>query len=622
MSLQEYPYDPTGVNKDNLILDEQHSVNEANYRDYYFIVPEAAPFHITNFKARWVHNGDVKELEEKKDFAFAIPSINGRNATGKLVYGAITIINPDIKNGIIAIDYQTIGGETIADRNYILTRIAERVYNPRLTTWENVTDKWSVYPPTEHPQDFDTFVGQKQLIDAILSIANKVTENNSQLGIVKHLLAIDNPHNTTKEQVGLSDVENLPVASLEEVIAPTPVRKYVTQDTLMTVLTGISSDTNEIEEAIRHIQELLNNHITNKDAHDIPLLKNAISSIQENVNANRTDLNTITNKLNQHIINTDNPHSTTKEQVGLGNVDNYLTATMDEVLNRDEIDKFVTLKHLVKYVNEFGGMGGGGSQYNLTATSSVVPEGESVFFTLNTPDEVEGNILYWTITHLTTKPSDFVEQHGSMQVIGNTAIFEIKTILDIDGEEDEFFAVRVRKDSIEGEVVAVSSTIKLTNVPSNAIYRIMTDRGRYEDNTELRINFDTTALPNGIVLYWNINHITSSPSDFKTNNGVIQIFNNHAQAITYINKATKDYDDKAFKIELRYGSTSGNIVASSSDLVINAKVGLFTLSTMCCEHNPYMKLTATNYYSLVNFIAARGNKRQLRNRLILPSHML
>lgn len=614
-----YPYDPTGISPVNFIPDEQHTVTEANYRDYYFIVPEFAPIFITNFKARWVHNGDVAELKEGLDYAFAIPSVNGINSKGKLVYGAITIINPDIKEGIIALDYQTIGGDTIGDRDYVLTRIAERVYNPRLTTWESVTDKYTIYPPMEHPQDFDTFVGQKELIDAILGLATKIHENSSQLGIVRHLLKTDNPHNTTKDQVGLGDVENLPVASLEEVVSLEPIRKYITQDTLLQVITQFKSDNDGANETLKYLNQAFNNHINNENAHGLAVIKNYLQKTSDEILEINSEINTLKTTLNKHIIDKENPHSVSKNQIELNNVQNYETATIEEVLNKDEIDKYITLKHLVKYVNEFGGMGNGGSQYNLTATSSVIPEGESAFFTLNAPEELEGQILYWTITHLTTKPSDFVEENGETRVIGGTAIFEVKTLVDIDTEDDEFFAVRIRKDSIEGDVIAVSSTIKLTNVPSNATYRIMSDRDRYDENTTMRFNIDTTNLPNGIVLYWNIKHGDTSPSDFKQNNGVVQIFNNHAQAMVDILKTNKDHEQKLFNIELRYGSVSGRVITTSNNLYINSKIGIFTLSTICCPQNLQIELNATSYWTMMGFINSREPKRNKKERWVLSS---
>jgi hypothetical protein len=46
--------------------------------------------------------------------------------------------------------------------------------------------------------------------------------------------------------------------------------------------------------------------------------------------------------LNGHISDANNPHGTTKTQVGLGNVDNYKTATPAEALLSTTADKFLT----------------------------------------------------------------------------------------------------------------------------------------------------------------------------------------------------------------------------------------------------------------------------------------
>ncbi len=51
--------------------------------------------------------------------------------------------------------------------------------------------------------------------------------------LTTHLNDIKNPHQSTKFHVGLSEVENLPVVTREDILCRKPVRKYVTHDALM-----------------------------------------------------------------------------------------------------------------------------------------------------------------------------------------------------------------------------------------------------------------------------------------------------------------------------------------------------------------------------------------------------
>ena len=50
----------------------------------------------------------------------------------------------------------------------------------------------------------------------------------------------------------------------------------------------------------------------------------------------------VRDSLNTHIADKANPHATTKAQVGLGNVDNYLTATQAEAEAGTATDRFMT----------------------------------------------------------------------------------------------------------------------------------------------------------------------------------------------------------------------------------------------------------------------------------------
>lgn len=69
--------------------------------------------------------------------------------------------------------------------------------------------------------------------------------------LIAHMQDNNNPHKERKKQIGLSDVENLPVATKEDIICRKPVRKYITYDGLLlyakAFLTGIK-DTDDIEQ--------------------------------------------------------------------------------------------------------------------------------------------------------------------------------------------------------------------------------------------------------------------------------------------------------------------------------------------------------------------------------------
>lgn len=170
--------DLSGVSPDNLVEKEVHTTTEARFRDYFFIIPNFAPFYVDNFKM-WIKNGETLiPLVEDKDFSFALPYVTGTRTTGKQMYGAITLHNLNL-NGILVTDYQTIGGDQIADRLHVLTYLADKAYNPRTTIWDLITNVPNALPPVPHYQDYDTMYGQEQLVSMLAQIRDAIASNSS-----------------------------------------------------------------------------------------------------------------------------------------------------------------------------------------------------------------------------------------------------------------------------------------------------------------------------------------------------------------------------------------------------------------------------------------------------------
>lgn len=173
-----YPLDLSGVSPTNLVRNELHSVNEAKFRDYFFLVPYFSPFFIDNFSATITVNGTTRPLVEDVDFSFTLSYVTGTRVTGKQMYGGISLHNLHM-NGIITIQYQTVGGDQVANRLDVLTILADKAYNPRTTIWDILTTTPTAFPPTPHFEDYDNFYGQEELVKALNRIRDAIIENSS-----------------------------------------------------------------------------------------------------------------------------------------------------------------------------------------------------------------------------------------------------------------------------------------------------------------------------------------------------------------------------------------------------------------------------------------------------------
>ena len=223
-----YPLDGTGINPANLVVDEIHTLTEINSNTYNIIIPKFAPFYLDNFILKHVDmNGIETVLTEDVDYYNCLPFIGGTRSVGKMLYGGISFNNAFV-NGIIKVTYQSLGDKWVANSEYVLTRLAELVYNPRTTVWDVLTNVQEVFPPLPHDQKLDYVYGFQYLVDSINALASQIASSPSQSSsLLNHILDITNPHSVNKTQVGLGNVPNFMLATDNEVNAENQLDKFI-----------------------------------------------------------------------------------------------------------------------------------------------------------------------------------------------------------------------------------------------------------------------------------------------------------------------------------------------------------------------------------------------------------
>ena len=116
-------------------------------------------------------------------------------------------------------------------------------------------------------------------------IGNQTTNKANQADLNAHIQNQNNPHNVTKQQVGLGNVTNVEQASKQD----------------------------------------FNNHTTNRNnPHSVTKAQVGLGNVTNVEQASKQEFNA-------HATNRNNPHSVTKSQVGLGNVDNIRQASYESV---------------------------------------------------------------------------------------------------------------------------------------------------------------------------------------------------------------------------------------------------------------------------------------------------
>ena len=143
--------------------------------------------------------------------------------------------------------------------------------------------------------------------------------------LFEHINNKFNPHEVTKEQVGLGNVDN--TADMDKPVSR-PQKEYI--DALE----------NRVKGWFKQLNVWINNHVAevNKKFQDV------WAAINKKLD--KEDYENDKDNFNAHIRNYDNPHRVTAAQVGLGNVDN--TADMDKPVSRPQKEYIDALENRVK----------------------------------------------------------------------------------------------------------------------------------------------------------------------------------------------------------------------------------------------------------------------------------
>lgn len=196
----QYPFDPTGQLLSNRVTNEKHVITASNQRDYHYIVPLCGPVFVDNFIMS--HKGIdnvVRVLAEGIDYQFSHWFIGASRGCAKAIYGSVSFMNISLA-GEITISYNTLGGNWTLNTPKVIQILADRLHNPRVTSFEQVSGKPNVFPVIDHDWNLTDMVGMTEIVQAINGITGAL-QNSLTNGFAAHV-AQNNPHGTSAGDVG------------------------------------------------------------------------------------------------------------------------------------------------------------------------------------------------------------------------------------------------------------------------------------------------------------------------------------------------------------------------------------------------------------------------------------
>ena len=326
--------DPYGTNPANDIKAERKVLSSTQDGTFMFLIPKAAPFYAETVVIKHVASGRtlVKGVDWEPGYRFELVS----KRTYRPVYGAICILDRTL-TGTFEYNYHTLGGEYTLDEQSLLTLLSNALTDPRVTTWEKITDVPWYFTPIQHLFNVVDMVGGKELADAINRVADKILSAAERLypSINVHIQDKANPHNTTKAQVGLGNVSNFSICTEQEALEGVRLDRYISPGHVSKMIAKLNSTS-----VAGHVSDKENPHGVNKIQVGLGNVDNFTTATDLEAVDKANDATFMTPRKSwlavktwvgdtvaAHVANSSNPHGVNKSQIGLSNVQNLGVAS-------------------------------------------------------------------------------------------------------------------------------------------------------------------------------------------------------------------------------------------------------------------------------------------------------
>ncbi len=214
--------------------------------------------------------------------------------------------------------------------------------------------------------------------------------------------------------------------------------------------------------------------------------------------------------------------------------------------------------------------------YTIVPAALSVSEGSSLQFTVNTTSVPTGTVLYYNLSSSSTATTaDFTSFSGSFTINSNTGTFTVTLATDLTVESEVFF-MDVKTASISGTIVATSPQISI--IDTSPTYSLAPASSSVNEGDSINFTVTTTNVANGTVLYFNLSTLsTATTADFTTFSGSCTITSNSSSFTVSVSRQDP-IENEYFYMDLKTGSISGTIVATSSQVTITDKFPTYTVT--------------------------------------------
>ena len=226
-------FDPTGSVNANLVTNERFVTSANSGTDALVLFPVHAPFFNIYTQITFTPNqGAARALVYGSDYFFGLPFLGATRSLNKGVSGAIYLVNNALA-GTFSVNYHALGGDWTYSRTIDESNLFSLDNDINTTSWEQYANYTKTFPIIFSAWDkadassvLDLGVAVSTLTGNLVS---QVLDNgNKNAAAIAHIARQDNPHGTTKADIGLGNVANYPPATDQQAADPTNTTTYIT----------------------------------------------------------------------------------------------------------------------------------------------------------------------------------------------------------------------------------------------------------------------------------------------------------------------------------------------------------------------------------------------------------
>jgi len=203
--------------------------------------------------------------------------------------------------------------------------------------------------------------------------------------------------------------------------------------------------------------------------------------------------------------------------------------------------------------------------YNLIPVTGSINEGSSLTFNITGVNILNGT-YYWSVSN----PGDFATSGASVTITNNVGSFSVTPRADTTTEGAESFVAYLRTAANGGgTLLATSSLVTINDTSTSAASFTLTPNITTVNEGDNVIFTVSGSNIQDNLYYWTINNSTSVNNDFSGTFGAFGISNNTGTFTVSVSADSLTEGTERFSVYLRYGSSTGNILAESSLITIN-----------------------------------------------------